>query len=336
MKRFYTLVAVCALTLSAFAQPELTIPFLESPPVIDGTVDAVWDEIDPVYVETEAEDNPGPVTVFEAYFKLAYNDTALFLLVYRDDDDLAFQWETGLADWQSDRDEIFFDVHVDTLDDGRGASDAGPGADYGHYQFTSIWAANGAADGPEESWSGMPSQWYHNAPFYFGYVLDGDSYFSEYAFPFESLTITAIDGVDPNLMPEVGKTFGMEVVISDVDMADDPVDESARKFLRWADISGWDSMDGAAKVTFGDDVINSVENSYASGAVTVYPSPAASTIALKGLETAVNVEVLDLVGHVVLSQENVLATTQLDVSSLNAGVYLIRINNEETIKFVKQ
>ncbi|NJK87024.1 MAG: hypothetical protein HC906_14655, partial [Bacteroidales bacterium] len=154
----------------------------------------------------------------------------------------------GLADWQSDRDEIFFDVNVGNLDDGIGASDAqqdATGAAYGHYQFTSMWQQN------VESATYSPQQWYHNAPYVMGYIIDGDEYVTEYAFPFSSFTIdTELQpGADETFQPADGVTFGLEVVVSDVDMADEPTDETFRKFLRWADCNCWENMDAAGEVT---------------------------------------------------------------------------------------
>ena len=140
MKKFYSLFfAICFIAVTAIAQ-DLTIPkFSEgATPVIDGVVDDVWDQIDPTYIEIEDPDDFGPATINEAWFKMGWNDTSLFMLLHRNDDEFADQWMTGIDDWQSDRDEIFIDVHVDTLNDGRGASDAqgaGTGAEYGHYQL---------------------------------------------------------------------------------------------------------------------------------------------------------------------------------------------------------
>jgi len=294
-------------------------------------------------VELEVEQDPedegyfGPPTIYEGYFKMAWNDTALFMLVRRDDNEFADQWETGLQDWQSDRDEIFIDVNVDTLADGRGASNEqdGPsanGSDYGHYQFTSIWVQDAA------TWVGMPNQWYHNAPFYFGYVLSGDAYFSEYAFPFSSLTI------DTDLLPHADETFqgtegvifGLQVSMTDVDMIDNPQDESYRKFLMWIeDGGGWTEMDSAGHVELGADVISGIEESTGSSNFFAFPSPATDYIQVGNLTKPVTVEVYDVVGNLIIVQDNVSSDSRINLSSVYSGVYFLKVNDEVTIKFVK-
>jgi hypothetical protein len=341
MKHLYTLLAACVLTLVTTAQgPELTISKFASAPVIDGTVDAAWDLISQIYPEMEPDDNPAPVSFIDAWFKMGWTDDGIYLLVMRDDDDFATQWVTGLADWQSDRDEIYFDVNIDTLNDGRGASDAqvgGTGADFGHYQFTSIWAANGTADGVEPQWTGSPTQWYHNAPYELGYSVDGDMYYAEYYFPFTSLTINTelLPDADESFQASEGAIFGFELILSDVDMGDDPVDETARKFLKWAGANGWNTLDTAATITLGSDVISGLEL-HTANSVTLYPSPASGFVSLNGLQSTASIQVIDLVGNVVLEQLNVSAGTQIEIRSLVSGVYFMRINNEETIKFVVQ
>jgi hypothetical protein len=302
-------------------------------PVIDGTVDAVWDMIDAVELTFEPTDDYGDASIYEGWFKMGWNADSLFLLMRRDDDDFANQWKTGLSDWQSDRDEIFFDVFTDTLADGRGASDSQSGASYGHYQFTSIWVQD-AAD-----WVGNPTQWYHNAPFKFGYSFDTDnSYFSEYAFPFSSLTI------DTDLRPtgdatfqgEDGVTFGLQVAIGDVDMSDNPTDETFRKWLKWVDEGGWDDMDQAGMVLMDATIPSGLNEETVSINIVAYPNPATDYIMIKNLVSCVDVEVYNMLGQKVLTQKNISAVSRLDVGSFAIGIYYIKLSSDETFKFVKE
>jgi len=310
---------------------DLTIPKLSTAPVIDGVEDEVWNTVDEVTLELFDEEDPA--TVDEAWFKMAWNDTALFMIMFRADDDFADQWETGLADWQSDRDEIFLDVNVDTLADGRGASDAQQGASYGHYQFTSIWVQD------QDTWVGRPNQWYHNAPFDFAYAFDGEnSYITEYAWPFTSLTIntTLLPHADAEFQGEEGVVIGLEVVVADVDMADDPQDETARKFLRWKGSEGWETMDASGTVMLGARVSSLSDNNAVKHNVYSYPVPATDYISIANLPGATSVEVIDIAGQVVLRKDEVSSGTRIDVSTLPAGSYLIKLNSGYSLKFLKQ
>jgi hypothetical protein len=255
----------------------------------------------------------------------------LYLLLMRDDDDFADLWETELLDWQSDRDEIYLDVNVDTLNDGRGASDDQTGASYGHYQFTSIWVQDA------EEWTGSPTQWYHNAPFQFGYVRTGDSYYSEYRWPFTSLTIstTLLPTADATFQAAEGVTFGLEVVISDVDMSDNPTDETFRKFIRWIGVSGWATMDSAGQVQLGGSVnaINDFDN---SAGITVYPSPASDYIKLHNLTSNVDIEVYDMLGHLIMVRNDVSSQTSIGISALKQGMYILVADKNKMLRFIKE
>lgn len=340
MKKITLLTAVCFAALSLVAQ-DLVIPKMQGAPVIDGTIDPVWDLID--QVDLEVEQDPleegyfGPPTIFEAWFKMAWNDETLFLLIRRDDNEFADQWETNLADWQSDRDEIFIDVNVDTLADGRGASNEqeGPsslGADYGHYQFTSIWQQD------QTTWTGNPNQWYHNAPYTLGYTFDTDnSYYAEYAFPFSSLTI------DTDLLPHADETFqgtegvifGLQISMTDVDMIDNPTDETFRKHLMWIENGGgWTEMDTAGQVELGSEVVSGIEESLSGGNIFAYPSPATNYLMIGNLIHPATVEIYDVAGRLMIVQNDVANDTRIDLNLMPAGVYFLRIGNETTIKFL--
>ena len=328
MKRFYTLLAICAMALTSFAQPTGVITYMT--PTVDGDPEAAWDALPEYAIDVDVTDDFGQASVWEGWFKISYNDTAIFLLMRRDEDDFATQWETGLSDWQSDRDEIFFNVNVDHLDESRGAIQ--PGTSFGCYQWTSIWQANEAGDAIEPTSDSWPNQWYHNSPFEIAYVVDGNSYYTEYCFPATSLAIDldSVPDADSVLQIAPGVVISFEAVISDVDMADNPTDESFRKFLRWADVSGWDDMALAGRLTFEE--IPDAINNYSISNMSVYPSPATSTIAIKGLEGAANVEIVNMLGAVVLTENNVKADQEINISQLTPGMYFAKLN-DEVIRF---
>ncbi len=341
MKKNYLLFAallICSILTAQdeWTRTEINIVKLEdgSVPTIDGVVDALWADHEQFDILIEDDNTYFTLpSIYETWFKMTWNDSALFLLVYRDDDDFADQWETELADWQSDRDEIFFDVNVDNLVDGIGASDAqadGQGTDYGHYQFTSIWVQD------QTEWSGNPGQWYHNAPFTFGYVLDGDEYYSEYEFPFSSLTINTdlLPDADPTFQGGDGVTFGFVITISDVDMSDNPTDETYRKFMRFVDEGGWDSMDSAAWVTMlAEAPPLSVENNNINN-ISVFPNPANYHIKISNISDPVDIEIRNIIGQFMMNRKNVLSTTEIDISKLSKGIYFITVDNNTTVKFV--
>ena len=70
----------------------------------------------------------------------------------------------------------------------------------------------------------------------------------------------------------------------------------------------------------------------------VFPNPAKSTVQIAGIELSnkENIHVLDLTGKKLISQTN---TTELDVTSLSSGIYIVEIEKEGKVyqeKFIKE
>ena len=77
------------------------------------------------------------------------------------------------------------------------------------------------------------------------------------------------------------------------------------------------------------------------GNITLYPNPSNSILNIHVQTTGANgtIEVYNILGKKVISQELVSEATKIDVSGWNSGVYLVKIsseNGEETKRFVKQ
>ena len=64
----------------------------------------------------------------------------------------------------------------------------------------------------------------------------------------------------------------------------------------------------------------------------VYPNPATTTLFLHGVEVQ-QVQVLDLTGKTLISTG---AANSIDVSALASGVYFVKVNNANPLKFIKQ
>ncbi len=78
-----------------------------------------------------------------------------------------------------------------------------------------------------------------------------------------------------------------------------------------------------------------------AGNLTVFPNPVADkvTIRIKDLAGSAAIRVFDMYGRMVMQQASSQPLTQLDVSKLSSGVYLIKVMNvgkEGVVKFVKE
>ena len=64
--------------------------------------------------------------------------------------------------------------------------------------------------------------------------------------------------------------------------------------------------------------------------ISLYPNPASSTINVKNAENA-NVQVFDILGKLILSQENIALDAQINVSQLQAGTYFMKIAKDNFV-----
>lgn len=335
MKKMFTLFLGAALALSVSAQDvALIVKKFQTPPTIGGGPDAQW-----ALASKQIMDAPGvpegfgPPTITEAYFKMGWVDSGLFVLVYRNDDAFANQFISTIDDWKSDRDELFFDVFSDTLNDGRGAINPN-GASYGHYQFTSLWQELNQTDTAFRS----TSQWYHNRPFFCGYkFLGANIYNYEYFIPFKSLSInpTFIPSVGTDTCPLLagdGSIFGFSLSINDYDPADNPTsanEDTYRRYLRWelsASLDPWNNMNDAPILQLSDSLLTSVKENTLSS-VNVYPNPAANSI-MTNIDG--DVAIYNVTGQLVLEQKAVKAGQEVNISNLKNGTYFVKIGNETT------
>ena len=83
----------------------------------------------------------------------------------------------------------------------------------------------------------------------------------------------------------------------------------------------------AAYDFFRSFVVSSTEQSFTSNAIHLFPNPSNGLITIEGLELEENnkIKVFDINGR--LMHKSVLNSNQLDLSSLNAGLYLIQLTN---------
>ena len=71
---------------------------------------------------------------------------------------------------------------------------------------------------------------------------------------------------------------------------------------------------------------NSVESVAAANAVAIFPNPASETLNLTGIDTKeiISLQVIDLTGRVIYTNENLDEDIQIDLNSFLPGNYIIR------------
>jgi hypothetical protein len=81
-----------------------------------------------------------------------------------------------------------------------------------------------------------------------------------------------------------------------------------------------------------DFIQNVVENK--KGTLTISPNPAYSTIQILGLDDTQNVQVVNALGNVLLS-ESLSSNGILNIEQLSTGIYFVRLGDGRMVRFVK-
>ena len=87
------------------------------------------------------------------------------------------------------------------------------------------------------------------------------------------------------------------------------------------------------KIVFGEYAPSAVEN--IETRVAVYPNPTHDALMIKGLAAGQTVRVYDLQGRLMSAAQSQAAVTQIQVSGLQNGTYLLQIG-AEVMKFIKE
>ena len=99
-------------------------------PTIDGQADILWNNVEAHNIDLNfTGEFP---TLYDATWKAVWNDTVICVLVEVSEDSFWPSWLSGLADWASDKPEVYFDVN-EILEDGLGPLP--DGSNQGHFQF---------------------------------------------------------------------------------------------------------------------------------------------------------------------------------------------------------
>ena len=93
------------------------------------------------------------------------------------------------------------------------------------------------------------------------------------------------------------------------------------------------SMYDIDKIFFEYKTTTSVQNAVSD--ITFYPNPSSDVIFIKIDKENTHIEIYNINGNKVLSTKSTNGTTQINISGLNKGLYLIKISDIKTLKFQK-
>lgn len=326
-KQLLTLGAAALCVFAVAQQPTTDAATITGDVKIDGKLDeTAWLDATAVDIDKSFSTETPSVT---ASFKLLWSTQGLFVGITAEDDVWAPSWVTGKADWESDKIEVYFDFS-DPQQNGKGAKDA-----MGDYQIgmnfqeegmnDGVFHKNNGSDGAADSMMCYASTDYDAA----------GKYTAEYFVPADQLFVAGAGGAVATLAD--GTVIGFDVTIVDNDN-----DGNGRQRKVWANIGGidesWNNMDDVGLATLkGTGAEVSVDFNLPSTSVSqatvnttmVYPNVASEMIFVNVEASEYNV--INSLGQVVMVSQ----TSEIDVTSLETGVYFVKAN-DQVARFLKK
>jgi hypothetical protein len=251
------------------------------------------------------------------FFQTLWADSGLFVAVTVVDDVKGYsKTKYGPFDWAQDLTEIYIDMNVGNLKDGKGSS-------YSKGHFQNAIVAPSGTDTIVKS-NGVTTSYKRGT---------AGNYIKEVYLPWSYLKDSSNNLYTSNVKP-----IGFDVYVSDNDV--DSVDKGTnfRNRLVWSnkgDVNeNYNNMNEVGLLYLsGSPVITSIATASSSvGSFLVYPNPAENFIVLKTNNSG-TYAVLNIAGQSILSGN--VSNSQIDISRLQKGVYFVKVGNQ-TAKFIKK
>ncbi len=319
---------------------EATIQKTIEAPTLNGIIEygEIWTGISAINIDRPFENKiagvfyPDTPTLYQAYWKACFDDTALFVLVYAEDNSFWPSWKSGKNDYESDKVEIYIGVNGPCPE---GYGPAPSGVNKGLYMITHNYDTI-LVMGEVQAGS-VPGTYEANTWMYGDHSL----LITEW-----SIRIGGANGLkdstgaawDPTITPVIK----FDVNVSDLDSG-----ETTRQRQIWSNVGihgeNWNSMDSAGILELGSEFINRKYagidisnlcnnpvpiNQHASLSFIISPTLASNYINVP-IEID-NIEIIDMLGRKALIISN--NSGIVDISGLTAGIYNIRLfRNKEYV-----
>lgn len=195
---------------------------------IDGdAADVAWDLVPAINIEKQyRQEQP---SLNSATWKATWNDEGIYFLIEVDDDAWLPSWMSNLADWQSDKIELYIDC-TNPQKDGGGAAGG-----LGNWQVAPNFSQNN---------QGVETEFRDGIKYADTYDAFG-KYTIEYWVPFTALPDNNGNVIDPYIT----ETIGFDVTVIDLDDVN-----VGRNRMVWSNTGNidesWNSMDDVGLITF--------------------------------------------------------------------------------------
>lgn len=272
----------------------------DTPPVIDGDVDDVWDNAKAHPLQKR--DWWGTPTGLYSYYKIMWDIDNVYIMNYVED---ATPYNDGGDPWLNDNVELFFDMN----------QSASAGYDSDDYQIRHIrdsaaWTGSegidAIADASEKAQSSMENN---------------EGYIVEWAIPWSALSDA--------FLPVADEAFNFDITV-----ADNADSASAREYIiAWNTTAdqNYNNTELFGTVTLSDetDQTTGIFTEKEQLEVSVYPNPAENFLYINKAQNVNRVEISNLLGAEVKAADlNGSAKEVVDISGLKSGIYIVTVQDK--------
>jgi hypothetical protein len=280
------------------------------------------------------------------WIKVAWNDSCLFVLYYVGQDQFCNDICDGAGkgtNYEADRPEVYINANSQKLPTQRPCM---AGAAYGLYQYTGYIPdyGNPVPDTSEfgQTWSPKQNPDPSAGYYYYNFHLDADKndYWNQYIIPFTSMSdSTSTADVPVEVQPAIGVQIGFGVDVAQVDFPDDVVGKTInRHWAYWHGSGFWDNakptlltgIPGLPVATLADTLSTGIANVTEVNKISYIQNLKQVTI-IGVNNTPKEIDVYDLNGVRVISVCN---TFTFSTAKLTQGLYIMRVDNNQSMKFV--
>jgi hypothetical protein len=279
------------------AQQFSQIQHINSSIIVDGTAEPVWNDVkaNPITFFIDGIGYPDSADC-SGYYKAFWNSDTLYVLIFAVDDSL---YTNDPTVYYNDGFEIYLDMENSKVQEYTNTC----------YQFRFIPGSND-----------ITGRWGLDVwtPPTVDFAIAVDSLKDrtlEAVFPLISLgkVNSAVDG------DEMG--FEVEILDNDGEGRNHVLSWNKNEHLAWQNPSKM----GTIQLV---EMLSNIENNYLQD-ISVYPNPAGDLIIVSSKTNIKNISIFSMSGHEVLSRSKVNSgSTQLDLSNIQTGLYLLRVAQE--------
>ena len=299
--------------------PAVEVISIETPPVIDGTIEDLWNGENVLIFEATNElvgENIDPSDL-SATAKMVWNGTYIYLLAIVTDDEKV---NDSPNTYEDDNVEFYFD-----------SNNSKSSYDDNDVQYSFAWN-EGTTVCVLPGGRSVEGITYSIVDTETGYIVEA-------RIPWATIPGT----------PEDGKSIGFEFMINDDDDGDGrdgKLSWNATADQAWQDASLFGTVVLSGDVVAApDDEVPDDENpdddvvagheELMSGEIKVYPNPVSDQLSIEGLSGKFNFEIFDISGRLKLTGSN---KEVISIESLSKGIYILNLTSAsktESIRFVK-